>query len=300
MTRDAHHLDRVTDTTPGRRPPGSDAHLAAALADGAGSLLRDLHAQVDAGTRSDATDDLRRAGDSLSHAYLAAALERERPGDAVLSEEGADDPRRLAAERVWIVDPLDGTREFAEREPGGPWRDDFAVHVALWQRGAGLTDAAVGLPARGVVLRSDNPPHPTAAAADVLAGRRPLRIAVSRTRPPAVARRLGERRDVELGRPAVELVPMGSTGAKVAAVLEGVVDAYVHAGGQYEWDSAAPVAVACAAGFVATRLDGSPIAYNQADPWSPDLLVCHPALHDLLRALLAAVGPVPEEAGARR
>jgi len=294
MTRDAHHLDRVTEITPGRRPPGNDAHLAAALADGAGSLLRDLRAQVDAGTRSAATDDLRRAGDSLSHAYLAAALERERPGDAVLSEEGADDPRRLAAERVWIVDPLDGTREFAEREPGGTWRDDFAVHVALWQRGAGLTDAAVGLPARGIVLRSDAPPRPTAAAAaDVLAGRRPLRIAVSRTRPPAVARRLGER-------PDVDLVPMGSTGAKVAAVVEGVVDAYVHAGGQYEWDSAAPVAVARAAGFVATRLGGSPIAYNQADPWSPDLLVCHPALHDLLRAHLAAVGPEPEEAGARR
>ncbi len=294
MTRDAHDLDRVRETTPDHRLPGADARLAAALADAAGSLLRDLHGQVDAGTRSGAIDDLRRAGDATSHAYLAAALGRERPGDAVLSEEGADDPSRLAADRVWIVDPLDGTREFAERTLDGGWRDDFAVHVALWQRGAGLTDAAVGLPARGIVLRSDDPPRPSdPAAADVLAGRRPLRVAVSRTRPPAVARRLGER-------PDVELVPMGSTGAKVAAVVEGTVDAYVHGGGQYEWDSAAPVAVARAGGFVATRLDGSPIEYNRPDPWSPDLLVCHPALHDRLRALLAVVGPVPEEAGSRR
>jgi 3'(2'), 5'-bisphosphate nucleotidase len=294
MTRDAHDHDRVTETTPDHLPPRTDAALAAALAEGAGSLLRDLRAAVDAGTRSGAIDDLRCAGDALSHAYLAAALERERPGDAVLSEEGADDPRRLAADRVWIVDPLDGTREFAERTADGAWRADFAVHVALWQRGTGLTDGAVGLPARGIVLRSDAPSRPAAAAAtDVLAGRRPLRVAVSRTRPPAAALRLGER-------PDVELVPMGSTGAKTAAVVEGVVDAYVHAGGQYEWDSAAPVVVALAGGFVATRLDGSAIAYNRADPWSPDLLVCHPALHDRLRALLAAVGPVAEEAGARR
>jgi 3'(2'), 5'-bisphosphate nucleotidase len=282
MTHDDPRPLRVTATDAGRAPLGDDARLAATLATGAGRLLLDLRREVESGVRSGATDDLRRAADAASQAYLAAALERERPGDAVLSEEGTDDPRRLAAGRVWIVDPLDGTREFAERCADGRWRDDFAVHVALWRHGTGLTDAAVALPGRGIVLRTDEPPTPDgAAAAAVLAGRRPLRIAVSRTRPPALAARLAQRADVEL-------VPMGSTGAKVAAVVEGAVDAYVHGGGQYEWDSAAPVAVALAGGFVATRLDGSALAYNRPDPWSPDLLVCHPGLHDRLRAMIEA------------
>jgi 3'(2'), 5'-bisphosphate nucleotidase len=292
MTHDLPRPEHVTGTTPGSPDPGDDARLAVALAEGAARLLREIHADVDAGRRSAAVDDLRRAGDAAAHEFLAAALGRERPADALLSEEGSDDPRRLLADRVWIVDPLDGTREFAERTADGRWRDDFAVHVALWRRDVGLDAAAVALPAREVVLASGAPPRvDETPAADVLAGRRPMRIAVSRTRPPLVARRLAER-------PDVQLVPMGSTGAKVAAVVEGVVDAYVHAGGQYEWDSAAPVAVARAAGLCATRLDGSALTYNRANPWSPDLLVVHPALHARLTAMLEAAGdvaPAPAE-----
>ncbi len=272
MTSSLHHAPPATD----------DARLAATLAAGAGAVLLDLHARVDAGRFDGGVDELRRAGDAAAQAYLAAELGRARSTDAVLSEEAADDPRRLAADRVWIIDPLDGTREFAERLPDGSWRDDFAVHVALWRRGAGLAEAAVALPARDVVHVSDTvrPPDPASALA-VLEGRRPLRVTASRTRPPAVVASLAERDDVTV-------VPMGSTGAKVMAVVEGAVDAYVHAGGQYEWDSAAPVAIAVAAGLVATRLDGSPLVYNQANPWSPDLLVCQPALLARLRALLDA------------
>jgi 3'(2'), 5'-bisphosphate nucleotidase len=270
----------------------ADARLAARLAAGAGEALMTLRA-ASALAGPEATADLRRAGDATAQAWLAGALADARPDDAVLSEEAADDTRRLTADRAWIIDPLDGTREFAERRDDGTWRDDFAVHVALWRRGAGLTDAAVALPARGMVLATDAPAVPDdAAARAVLTGVRRFRIAVSRSRPPAVARRLGERRDVEL-------VPMGSTGFKAMAVLRGTVDAYVHAGGQYEWDSAAPVAVAIASGFVATRLDGSPLEYNRRDPWSPDLVICHPVLDARLRALLAEAGLEPATGVAR-
>ncbi|MGW0073596.1 inositol monophosphatase family protein, partial [Streptosporangium sandarakinum] len=191
-------------------------------------------------------------------------LARSRPGDAVLSEEATReerlDPRRLAAERVWIVDPLDGTREFAEEG-----RADWAVHVALWERGA-LTAGAVALPAQGRTLSTLEPPVRPASAA----GGRP-RIAVSRTRPPEFVRALAER-------VGADLVPIGSAGAKISAVLTGEVEAYVHAGGQYEWDSAAPVAVALAAGAHASRIDGSPLRYNQGDPSLPDILVSLPEL----------------------
>jgi 3'(2'), 5'-bisphosphate nucleotidase len=268
-----------------------DVRLAAALAEGAGEVLLQLRRDADAvdGRLGDASGDLRKAGDAGSQAWLAAALADARPGDAVLSEEGVDDPRRLLADRVWIIDPLDGTREFGERLESGGWRDDFAVHVALWRRDGGLVGGAVALPACGVTYSSGTPvlPAPSAAAA-VLGGTRPIRVAVSRTRPPEVAQAMADRGDVEL-------VPMGSTGAKVARVLDGTVDAYVHAGGQHEWDSAAPVAVAQAAGFVATRLDGSPLVYNQPRPWSPDLIVCHPALAAHLRGLLTAAGVVEAE-----
>ena len=261
-----------------------DVRLAAALAAGAGEVLLALRARVDAGELPADADALRCAGDAESQAWLAAALSAARAGDVVLSEEAADDPRRLAADRVWIIDPLDGTREFGERQPDGGWRDDFAVHVALWQRGAGLTAAAVALPARGRVLDTGAPGHPDEAlAAAVLAGRRPIRLAVSRSHPSALAARLGERDDVTL-------VPMGSSGVKVASVVSGDTDAYVHAGGQHEWDTAAPVAVALAAGFTATRVDGSPLAWNQPRPWSPDLVVCAPALAAHVRALLAWAG----------
>jgi 3'(2'), 5'-bisphosphate nucleotidase len=274
-----------------------DVSLAAALAAGAGDVLLGLRLQADAdrpdGVAVEAgATELRKAGDAAAQAWLAAALAGARPDDAILSEEAADDPRRLTAARVWIIDPLDGTREFGEHREDGGWREDFAVHVALWRRDAGLAQGAVALPACDIVYSSGTPVTPSAVAPrDVLEGARRLRIAVSRSRPPEVASRLAERDDVEL-------VPMGSTGVKVARVLDGTVDAYVHAGGQHEWDSAAPVAVALAAGFVATRLDGSPLVYNQPTPWSPDLVVCHPRLAPHLRSLLTAAGVEPADAGA--
>jgi 3'(2'), 5'-bisphosphate nucleotidase len=195
------------------------------------------------------------------------ALARERPDDAVLSEEGVDDPVRLSAQRVWIVDPLDGTREFSELG-----REDWAVHVALWQAGA-LVAGAVALPAQGVTLATPDPAPPPAHAGEP-------RIVVSRTRPPAVALQV---RDQLNG----TLVEMGSAGAKVAAVVQGLADICVHAGGQYEWDSAAPVAVARAAGLHTSRIDGSPLEYNRADPLLPDLVVCRPEYAD---AVLAVTG----------
>jgi 3'(2'), 5'-bisphosphate nucleotidase len=204
-------------------------------------------------------------------------LANERPEDSLLSEEAADDPRRLIAERVWIIDPLDGTREFGEQDSAGVWRDDFAVHVALWERGHGLTLGVVGLPARGVIYSSDArtvvPPSPAG----------PLRIAVSRTRPPGFIAALESAG-------SAKLLPMGSAGVKVMAVVSGEADAYIHAGGQYQWDSAAPVAVALAAGLVATRLDGSPLKYNVPELLLPDLVVCHPDRADEVRLLLDAAG----------
>jgi 3'(2'), 5'-bisphosphate nucleotidase len=228
-----------------------DDRLARDLADEAGRLLLALRAG------GGEPGVLRKAGDERSHEFLAAELSRQRPGDAVLSEEGRDDPARLDADRVWIVDPLDGTREFGE-----PGRTDWAVHVALWERGE-LTAGAVALPAQGMVLSTAEPPPAPPAPAPG----QPVRVLVSRTRPPALLDRLAEQVDLTL-------IPMGSAGAKAAEVIRGGADAYVHSGGQYEWDSAAPVAVAQAAGLHASRLDGSKLAYNQADPSLPDILIC--------------------------
>ncbi len=226
-----------------------DDRLARDLASEAGRLLLALRAE---GGEPAA---LRKAGDRTSHEFLAARLAELRPHDAVLSEEGRDDSGRLAADRVWIVDPLDGTREFGESG-----RADWAVHVALWERGE-LTAGAVALPAQGTVLSTAEPPPAPPAPG------RPLRVLVSRTRPPAFLDQLAEQ--IEL-----TLIPLGSAGAKAAEVIRGDADAYVHSGGQYEWDSAAPVAVALAAGLHASRLDGSKLAYNQADPALPDILIC--------------------------
>jgi 3'(2'), 5'-bisphosphate nucleotidase len=272
-----------------------DDRIAAELAEEAGKRLLDLRAE------GGSPDELRKAGDRLSHEFLAAELAARRPGDAVLSEEGRDDPARLAASRVWIVDPLDGTREFGE-----PGRTDWAVHVALWERG-GLTAGAVALPAQGQVLgtaippvvppgatllaRGDDPPEPpdglkapvtSSLGPWPLAGQK-LRVVVSRTRPPAFLERLGELADLTL-------VPLGSAGAKAAAVIQGKADAYVHAGGQYEWDSAAPVAVAVAAGLHASRIDGSALRYNQPDPVLPDILICPTVLAKPLLDAIAAAG----------
>ncbi|WP_228983684.1 inositol monophosphatase family protein [Streptomyces sp. DH12] len=240
-----------------------DHRLAHRLAEEAGELL--LKVRAESGFADPAA--LKAAGDRLSHEFLAAALAAERPGDAVLSEEGKADAARLTAERVWIVDPLDGTREFSESG-----REDWAVHVALWAGGR-LAAGAVALPARGVTLSTGTPPPPPDSPVDRLP------VLGSRSRPPAFLAEVA-------GRIGAELVGMGSAGAKTAAVILGDARAYLHAGGQYEWDSAAPAAVALAAGLHVSRLDGTPPVYNRADPYLPDLLVCRP--RDAA-ALLAAV-----------
>jgi 3'(2'), 5'-bisphosphate nucleotidase len=240
----------------------SDHELAAELATAAGSLLLAVRAAHSGSSPTQRGE----AGDRRAHEFLAEELARRRPNDAVLSEEGADDPGRLAAERVWIVDPLDGTREFSTSD-----RDDWAVHVALWRAGR-LAAGAVALPARGRTLST-----PAVALAPGRPG--PPRIVVSRSRPPAFAAALCRRL-------RGELVSMGSAGVKITAVVLGTADVYVHAGGQREWDSAAPVAVAVAAGLHASRLDGSALRYNRPDPEVPDLVVCRPELAEpVLRAL---------------
>lgn len=210
-------------------------------------------------------------GDRRSDDLILSFLREHRPGDAILSEESKDDPVRLGAARVWIVDPLDGTREFGEEG-----RTDWAVHVALVDGDGVPAAAAVALPAQGLVLGTGRPPALAPAAEG------PIRILVSRTRPPALATALAE----SLGG---ELVPMGSAGAKTMAVVQGHADVYAHGGGQYEWDSAAPVGVALAAGCHCSRLDGSPLRYNQPDPSLPDLLVCRPELAERVLAAIAEV-----------
>jgi 3'(2'), 5'-bisphosphate nucleotidase len=249
----------------------SDHELAAAIARQAGELLLEVRAAAEAEGVDEKTTKSR--GDLMSNDLILAALARERPDDTVLSEESKDDPVRLIAERVWIVDPLDGTREFSEFG-----RTDWAVHVALVSAGTPIA-AAVALPALGVVLSTASPP--TLAAAHTGAPR----LVVSRTRPPRVTAYLA-------GVLEAELVPMGSAGAKTMAVVRGEADVYAHGGGQYEWDSAAPVGVAAAAGLHVSRLDGSPLVYNQPDPYLPDLLVCRP---ELAASVLAAIASAPPE-----
>jgi 3'(2'), 5'-bisphosphate nucleotidase len=235
----------------------NDHELATEAARRAGAFLLGLRARGGTGAEGD------RQADDL----ILPFLREHRPEDAILSEESKDDAARLGAERVWIVDPLDGTREYGEEG-----RTDWAVHVALVVEGTPVA-AAVALPAQDVVLATQ--PAPTLAPPS--GGR--VRILVSRTRPPALATRLAELLDGEL-------VPMGSAGAKATSVVLGAGDVYAHGGGQYEWDSAAPVGVANAAGCHTSRLDGSWLRYNQPDPYLPDLLVCRP---ELAERVLAAV-----------
>jgi 3'(2'), 5'-bisphosphate nucleotidase len=249
----------------------TDAALAAEVAVDAGKLLVEVREEVGFADPYDLGD----AGDKRANILILDRLARERPDDAVLSEEAVDDLSRVHADRVWIVDPVDGTREFSLRG-----REDWAVHIALWQRNGGpdgeITDAAVALPARGEVYRTDTviaPPPRTEG---------PIRITASANRPPAVLWWLRDRLDIQL-------VGIGSAGAKAMAVVRGDVDAYIHAGGQWEWDSAAPAGVVQAAGLHASRLDGSPLIYNRHDPYLPDFLMCRAELADvLLENILAA------------
>lgn len=221
----------------------TDAELARDVATEAGALLLRIQNECAGGDR----------GDREANALILDRLRAARPDDAILSEESADDPARLARSRVWIVDPLDGTREFAER------RDDWAVHIALAVDGRAAV-GAVALPRLGMTLSSDAPPP--------LPDRQtPPRLLVSRTRPSALCASVAER---------IGAVPvgMGSAGAKAMAVVRGAAEIYLHSGGQHQWDNCAPVAVALAAGLHASRIDGSPIVYNQRETSIPDLLIC--------------------------
>ena len=245
-------------------PTADDHLLSRRVVAEAGDLLLELRARTGLHPET-----MRADGDWQAHKLIVELLKRERPDDAILSEEGADNPARVGYERVWIVDPLDGTREFGE-----PGRVDWAVHCALSIDGV-ITAGAVALPAQGIVLATDEPPvvPPN--------GERPMRVVTSRTRRPYASVLIAD----EL---RAELVPMGSAGAKAMAVVKGEVDVYAHAGGMYEWDSAAPVAVAVAAGLHASRLDGAPLRYNNADPYLPDLLICRPEYAE--RAIDALAG----------
>ncbi|WP_138758766.1 3'(2'),5'-bisphosphate nucleotidase CysQ [Modestobacter altitudinis] len=245
----------------------SDHQTAAQLATEAGELLLQVRARDFPTTTARKT-----AGDAEAHRFLLDRLAALRPDDAVLSEEGADDPIRLVSDRVWIIDPLDGTREFSELD-----RADWAVHVALWEHGE-LAAGAVALPAERATLSTID------VAVTPSRSDGPMRLAVSRSRPPALVTDLA-------GQLGAELVAMGSAGVKAMSVVRGDTDAYVHGGGQYEWDSAAPVAVARAAGLHTSRLDGSPLRYNRPDPYLPDLLVCRPELADRLLTALQTVSP---------
>jgi 3'(2'), 5'-bisphosphate nucleotidase len=226
----------------------NDAQLAAHLAEVAGKLLIDVRASGMLSLKA-----LGKAGDATANQFLMHAIAEQRPEDGLLSEESKDTDVRLGKSRVWIIDPVDGTREYGEE------RTDWAVHVALAIDGVAEI-GAVALPGLGVILRTDQPgPVPLAPTK--------LRMVVSRTRPAREATEVADR----IG---AELVPMGSAGAKAMAIVRGEADIYLHSGGQYEWDSCAPVAVARAHGLHCSRIDGSPLVYNQADVYMPDLLIC--------------------------
>ncbi|MBX7526072.1 3'(2'),5'-bisphosphate nucleotidase CysQ [Qipengyuania vesicularis] len=242
----------------------TDAELAAHLAEVAGKILTQVR---ESGMFEGKA--LGKAGDETANQFLCHAIRQQRPDDGLLSEEEKDNPARLAKSRVWIVDPVDGTREYGEA------RSDWAVHVALCVDGEPET-GAVALPGLDTVLRTDAPIEVPAAA------HRP-RMVVSRTRPAKEAVSVAE----AIG---AELVPMGSAGAKAMAVVRGEAEIYLHTGGQYEWDSAAPAAVALAHGLHASRIDGSPLIYNQSDTYMPDLLICRP---EWAERVLAEVAKLP-------
>lgn len=234
----------------------SDGDLAAHLAQVAGHILLEVRRSGVFSAKA-----LGKAGDEVANQFLCHALREQRPQDGLLSEEEKDNAQRLAHERVWIVDPVDGTREY------GDARADWAVHVGLSINGTPAL-GAVALPGAGAVLRSDHPgivpPAPNR-----------LRMAVSRSRPGREASSIA----ATIG---ADLVPMGSAGAKAMAILRGEADVYLHSGGQFEWDSCAPAAVALGWGLHASRIDGSPLVYNQQNPYLPDLLICRPEHADMI------------------
>ncbi len=225
-----------------------DTDLAAYLAKAAGALVLEMRE-----TSGLVAKELGNAGDQTANQYLIRTLAEQRPDDGLLSEESKDTDARLSKSRVWIIDPVDGTREYSEG------RSDWAVHVALAIDGAPVI-GAVALPALDLVLRTDQP-------AIIPPAPEKLRMVVSRTRPAPEAVAVAEAL-------SAELIPMGSAGAKAMAVVRGEADIYLHTGGQYEWDSCAPVAVAAAHGLHVSRVDGSPLVYNQRDVYMPDLLIC--------------------------
>lgn len=251
----------------------NDHEVSRQIAAEAGRLLVELRRSV---PESADQRRLRDEGDARSHTMIIGRLAELRPHDGILSEEAKDNPERLRHQRVWVVDPLDGTREFGE-----PPRDDWAVHVALCINGEPVA-GSVALPAQGRVFSTadlfpEAPPN-----------NKPLRMVASRTRAPAIVTEVA----AALG---ADLVFMGSAGAKAMTVVSGGADIYLHAGGQYEWDSAAPVAVAIAAGLHCSRIDGSPLVYNQSDPYLPDLLICNPSIAQRVLALVAAyVEPIDD------
>jgi 3'(2'), 5'-bisphosphate nucleotidase len=258
-------VNRDLDESTSVEADWDDHEVSRQLATEAGRLLLDLRRST-----PESADQrwLRDEGDARSHRMIMARLAELRPDDAILSEEGKDDQERLGHERVWVVDPLDGTREFGE-----PPRDDWAVHVALCVGGEPVA-GSVALPAQGRVFTT------TSSFPDAAADSGPLRMVASRSRAPEIVTEVAGALDAEL-------IYMGSAGAKAMTVVSGAADIYLHAGGQYEWDSAAPVAVAIAAGLHCSRIDGSPLVYNQADPYMPDLLICKRSVAPRVLALLA-------------
>ena len=263
-------------------PTRSDAELSRDVAQEAGQLLLELRSTFGPIDDKDAANSLRKQGDRLSHELIMERLTAARPDDAILSEEGADNASRLTAERLWIVDPLDGTYEY------GQGRADFAVHIALWEpAGAILSACTVDLPAQGLtrsVLDVVDAPAP-------LPTDRPIRIVASRSRPPAtlpatvelLAASLAEAGITDQG---VEIIDVGSVGATVNEIIAGRAEAYVHDTGFYEWDVAAPYGVASHYGLVPSHVDGSTVLFNAMPPYVTDLTVSHPALVDLLREAL--------------
>lgn len=241
----------------------TDAELAAHLAEVAGRILLEVRASGLLSAKA-----LGKAGDQTANQFLLHAIREHRPDDGVLSEEEKDNFERLAHSRVWIIDPVDGTREYGEE------RSDWAVHVGLSIDGVARI-GAVGLPGLGVVLRTDQAgPLPSAASTP--------RMVVSRTRPASEAVTVAE----AIG---AELVPMGSAGAKAMAVVRGEAEIYLHTGGQFEWDSCAPVAVAAAHGLHVSRADGSPLVYNRSDTYMPDLLICRKEWTDRVLGIMQSL-----------